>query len=182
MPPALLLPVDRAAGAGRAVLMLLAGVCLAVPVVLVWPSLRLRPSGGTILWQDYAVAWLLMLSAAGALASAARAGQWLLLAAWRGRLFVRIDERGISGELGPFGRWSTEWGDVVIDWPEYLFRLELDAGAALPMKECPPLRDARTKLRIDAALRRYVTETEDEWWPRVERFIRPRLFSDARWG
>ncbi len=181
MPTPASLPVHRAAGLGRAAFQLLAAACFALPVVLVWPVLRFAPSGGAIRWQDYAVAWLLLLSALVSLGLALRGVRWLRLAAWRGPLRVEVDATGVRAELGPFGRWSVAWGDMAIDWPEYLFQLDLDRERALPMRECPPLRDAQRRLRVDVILRQHVAVSEDVWWPILEPLLRPRLFTDPRW-
>jgi hypothetical protein len=164
----------------RAVALLVVAALLVVPLPLVWSRLHFVPSALSNRITDYALAWLLLLGFLAGLTMAWRATVWLLAVLKPGRLGFWILEDRLEARLATFGRWSCAWEALVIDWPDYLFSLELDKEDPLPMKECPPMRTP-DGVAVDVLIRRFAGMSEDLWWPRLETNLRPRLFHDERW-
>lgn len=180
MPERVCIPVSRSAAVGRAAGLLLCGALLASPACLVWPSLRLVPSAVSNRIGEYGLLWLTAFGVLAGVVLAWRALRWLALACWPGRLGFFVDDAGIEASLGPFGRWRCDWSRVAVDWPEYLFDLDLDAGDPLPIRECPAIR-APGAPPVDVQIRRFAALDEDAWWAQIEPRVRGRLFADARW-
>ena len=175
------MPATRATPLGRAALLAVLGLMCMFPAVRIWPSLHFMPSAASNRITDYAIAWLTGLFFLLGLVLCWRGLRWAAFAVWPGRLGFTLSEVGVSAELGPFGKWSTRWSDLVVEWPDYLFDLDLDENEPLPMNECPPVRSASGGPRIDLQLRRFGLLPEGQWWPILEPRLRPSLFSDSRW-
>ena len=181
MPEPAHIPVGRLAPLGRAALLAVVGVMCGFPAFRLWPELRFVPSAASNRITDYAIAWLAGLLLLLGLGLCWRSAKWAALAAWPGRLGFEISADNIRARLGPFGTWSVAAAELSVDWPEYLFELELDADQPLPLNECPPITYGSGETRIDIQLRRFGLLSEGRWWPIVEPLIRPLVFDDPRW-
>ncbi len=175
------IPVGRAAPLGRAALLAAVGVMCSFPAIRMWPALRFVPSAASNRITDYAIAWLCGLLLLLGLGLCGRSVKWAALAVWPGRLGFEISANSIRARLGPFGTWSAAVAELSVDWPEYLFDLELDADQPLPMNECPPITCPSGNTPIDVQLRRFGLLSEAQWWPILEPRIRAIVFDDPRW-
>lgn len=180
VPDTIQIPVNRAAAWNRAAWLAFGALALVFPSWLVLPSLRFVPGGDSNRAGDYAIATILIALDACAIAMFAQSFRWAHLGMSRRATGFRISDKGVAARLATFGDYSSPWSDVAIEWPEYLFSLELDPAEPLPMRECPTLvsRDGR---HVNSDLRRFSAWPEEQWWPAVEKLIRPRLFRDSRW-
>lgn len=174
------IPFSRTAALVRAVALIVAAVLLIAPLPAAWPHLHFAPSAVSNRITDYAFAWLLLIACVAGLLMALRSVVWLIASLAPGPLGFWVDGDSLSARLATFGRWTCGWAALRIDWPDYLFTLDLDEADPLPMKECPPLRTA-DGVRVDVLLRRFSALSEDIWWPRLEARLRPLLFRDERW-
>jgi hypothetical protein len=152
-----------------------------MPVHIIVPLLRFTPSATSNHISDYAIAVVLLAASITVLVLVYRAGRWLVFACSPAVRGFEVTPGAITASLGPFGRWKTAWSQLDIEWPEYLFTLELDEDDPLPMKECPPLHIPRTNVLVNSDVMAYGAIEESEWLSLVEPLIRPQLFSDARW-
>ncbi len=181
MPESAYIPVGRAAPLGRAALLAVVGIMCSFPAIRMWPELRFVPSATSNRITDYAIAWLAGLLLLLGLGLCGRSVKWAALAVWPGRLGFDISANSIQARLGPFGTWSAAPAELSVDWPEYLFDLDLDADRPLPINECPPITIDSGNTRIDVQLRRFGLLSEGQWWPMVEPRIRALVFDDPRW-
>lgn len=177
----IVIPASRAAAAGRAAILLALSAVLLLPLSTTWPTLQFEYGPASDRAANFAIAWLIMLPGLLAIALAFRAASWLLFALWSGWLGFRGDARALHAGLGNFGSWSVSWSHLTVEWPDYLFTMDLDRDSPLPMRECPPIHCTRSKRRLDKQIRRFASTSEDTWWPTLEPHLRPLLFADPRW-
>lgn len=181
MPERIHIPAGRAVPLGRASLLLAGGVICFLPPYQMWPALKFAPSAVSNRITDYAIAWLLGILILCGLALCWRSVRWAAFALWPGRTGFELAADGIHARLGPFGDWFARWTELTIDWPEYLFDLDLSRDDPLPMNECPPISKTPGRPKIDLQLRRLAQPAESQWWPLLEERLRPLLFDDPRW-
>ncbi len=175
------IPFSRTAALVRAVALLVVATVLLVPLPAVWSRLHFVPSAVSNRITDYALAWLLLIGFLAGLLMAWRAVVWFVAVLAPGPLGFWIGREALTARLATFGRWTCPWRTLRIEWPDYLFTLELDEEDRLPMKECPPMHTAEG-VRVDVLMRRFAALSEDAWWPRLEERLRPLLWTDERWG
>lgn len=177
----IVIPASRAVAAGRAALLLAVSAVLLLPLWFMWPTLQFAYGPASDRMASFAFAWVIVLPGLLAVALVFRAASWLLFAVWSGWLGFRGDASALHAGLGNFGSWSVNWSHLTVEWPDYLFTLDLDIDSPLPMRECPPVQFTRSKHRLDKQIRRFSSTSEDLWWPTLEPHLRPLLFADPRW-